>query len=153
MIPFLKISTFCFFFLVACTRLYNPLCPSVGRSVGRSVTFYFFLWFYSLTSLLLPKWSSDLKYGPCPPARDFGSRVSSLVWLTGNECWIIFQNECIESYPIVCSSSVLVQKHFTLVTWIVFFLNGYQVNKGKSSEFLANLEKNLANSSDFLGAN
>ena len=24
-------------FLVACTRLYNPLCPSVGRLVGRSV--------------------------------------------------------------------------------------------------------------------
>ena len=24
-------------FLVACMRLYNPLCPSVGRSVGRSV--------------------------------------------------------------------------------------------------------------------
>ena len=24
-------------FLVACTRLYNPLCPSVGPSVGRSV--------------------------------------------------------------------------------------------------------------------
>ena len=37
-------------FLVACTRLYNPLCLSVGRSVGRSVgqlvTFYFSLWFY-----------------------------------------------------------------------------------------------------------
>ena len=32
-----------------------------------------------MTSLLLPKWSSDLKYGPCPPARDFGSRVSGLV--------------------------------------------------------------------------
>ena len=25
--------------------------------------------------------SSDLKYGPCPPARDFGSRVSGLVFL------------------------------------------------------------------------
>ena len=32
-------------FLVACTRLYTPLCPSVGWSVGRSVglsPFYFF---------------------------------------------------------------------------------------------------------------
>ena len=70
-------------FLVACTRLYNPLCPSVGRLVGwlvgRLVTLYFFYDFISLTSLLLPKWSGDLKYGPCPPARDFGSRVSSLV--------------------------------------------------------------------------
>ena len=35
--------------------------------------------FYLFTLLLLPKWSNELKYGPCPPARDFGSRVSSLV--------------------------------------------------------------------------
>merc|ERR1712121_522024 len=52
-------------------------------SVCRSVTFYFFYFFYDYyfwTSLLLPKWSSDLKYGPCPPARDFGSRVSGLVF-------------------------------------------------------------------------
>ena len=27
-----------------------------------------------------PKWSSDLKYGPCPPARDLGSRVSGSVF-------------------------------------------------------------------------
>ena len=66
-------------FLVACTRLYTPLCPSVGRSVGWLVTLYFFYDFIFLTSLLLPKWSGDLKYGPCPPARDFGSRVSGLV--------------------------------------------------------------------------
>ena len=61
-------------FLVACTRLYNPLCPLVGWS-----HFTFFYDFISLTSLLLPKWSGDLKYGPCPPARDFGSRASALV--------------------------------------------------------------------------
>ena len=43
-------------------------------------TYFTFLYdFISLTSLLLPKWSGDLKYGPCPPARDFGSRVSGLV--------------------------------------------------------------------------
>ena len=41
----------------------------VHRSVGRLVG----------QSLLLPKWSSDLKYCPCAPARDFGSRVSDLV--------------------------------------------------------------------------
>ena len=34
-----------------------------------------------MTSLLLPNWSSDLKYGPCPPARDLGSRVFGLVYL------------------------------------------------------------------------
>ena len=44
------------FSLVACTRLDNPLCPLVGRSVVWSVTFYFFM-----TSLLLPKWFCDLK--------------------------------------------------------------------------------------------
>ena len=34
-----------FVFLVACTRLYNLLCPSVGRLVGRSVghTLLFFM--------------------------------------------------------------------------------------------------------------
>ena len=46
-------------------------------SVGHTLLFHDF---YFLTSLLLPKWSSDLKYGPCPPARDFGSRVSGLVF-------------------------------------------------------------------------
>ena len=65
---------------------------------------------------------------------------------------MIIQNECIKSYPTVCSSSLLVQQHFNLVIWIVLFINGHQVSKGKSSEFLANLEKKLANSSDFLGA-
>ena len=32
-----------------------------------------------MTSLLLPNCSGDLKYGPYPPARDWGSRVSGLV--------------------------------------------------------------------------
>ena len=44
---------------------------SIGRSVGQlvswSVTFYFSYEFISLASLLLPKWSSDLKYGPAHP--------------------------------------------------------------------------------------
>ena len=50
-------------FLVAC---YATLHPAL--SVGRS-HFTFFYVFYSLTVLLLPKWSGDLKYGPCPSAR------------------------------------------------------------------------------------
>ena len=40
-------------FLVACTRLYTPLCPSVRLLVGRSVVpsyFYFFYQFYFLKS-------------------------------------------------------------------------------------------------------
>ena len=68
---------------------------SVGRLVGRSVgwsNFTFFYDFISLTSLLLPKWSSDLKYGPCPPAHDFGSCVSSLVfWGLNPQCAIVEQ--------------------------------------------------------------
>ena len=69
----------CFF-----SRVHATLQPalSVGRSVGRLVgrshltSFYDFI---SLTLLLLPKWSGNLKYNPCPPASDFGSRVSGLV--------------------------------------------------------------------------
>ena len=49
------------------SRVHATLQPalSVGRLVGQSVTLYlFFYGFVSLTSLLLPKWSGDLKYGP-----------------------------------------------------------------------------------------
>ena len=62
---------------------------STPRFVGWSVcllighillSFMIFYHFYSLTLLLLPKWSGDLKYGPCPPARNFGSRVSGIVF-------------------------------------------------------------------------
>ena len=63
-------------FLVACTRLYTPLCRSVGLSVGHTT---FFVFLQSLASLFLPRFSSDLKYGPCTLARDWGSRVSGLV--------------------------------------------------------------------------
>ena len=35
--------------------------------------------FYSLTILLLPNCSGELKYGPCPSARDWGNHVSGLV--------------------------------------------------------------------------
>ena len=52
---------------------------SVRRSVGPShFTFFGFLRFLALP--LLPKQSGDLNYGPCPPARDWGSRVSGLVF-------------------------------------------------------------------------
>ena len=70
-------------FLVPCTRLCNPLCLPVGWLVGWLVTFYFFFNdFIFLTPLLLLKWSCDLKYGPCPPARNFGSQISGLVFGT-----------------------------------------------------------------------
>ena len=40
-----------------------------------------------LALLLLPKCSTDLNYGPCPPARDFVSRVSGLVWVNLRDLW------------------------------------------------------------------
>ena len=59
---------------------------SVGQSVspfvGPSITLYFFWFLHTLTSLLLPKLSNDFKYDPYPPARDWGSHVSSLIFFT-----------------------------------------------------------------------
>ena len=51
---------------------------SIGWLVGQS-RFKLFYDLIFLTPILMPKLSNDLKYGPCPPARDFGSRVSGLV--------------------------------------------------------------------------
>ena len=64
---------FCFVFLVAC---YATLHPAL--SVGRSHFTVYYV-FYSLTVLLLPNCSGELKYSPCPPAHDWGSCVSGLV--------------------------------------------------------------------------
>ena len=71
-------------FLVTC---YATLHWSVGTSVGPSVTLFWFFFLRSLASLLLPKWSSDIKYGPRPPARDWGSRVSGLVSISLRSRW------------------------------------------------------------------
>ena len=58
------------------------LCDSTSHFVGLSVspshsTFSAFMGF--LADPLLSKCSTDLKQGPCPPARNWGSRVSGLV--------------------------------------------------------------------------
>ena len=63
-------------FLVTCYAILHPALlvhPSVCPSVGPSITLYFLR---SMAYLLLPKWSSDHKYSPCPPTRKWGSRVS-----------------------------------------------------------------------------
>merc|ERR1712074_290452 len=79
----LSLSFFFLFFLVACYATLHPAMsvrPSVRRSVGPShFTFSAFMGFLAIP--LLPKCSTDLKYGPCPPARDWGSHVSGLVLL------------------------------------------------------------------------
>ena len=57
---------------------------SVGPSVRPSVRPSHFTFLASLSFLalqLLPKCSADLKYGPCPSARDWVSRVTGLVKL------------------------------------------------------------------------
>ena len=71
-----------FLFLVACYATLHPAL-SIRPSIGRLVTFYFFYDFYFFTSLLLPKWSSDLKYGSCPPACDWSSLVDFQIGFTG----------------------------------------------------------------------
>ena len=84
-------SAFCFsyctnLFLVADTQIYKRLCPSIGPSVGPSVrtlhfTFFVFLRFCGLTApAQMIKWP---QISSCPPARDWGSRVSGLVLALG----------------------------------------------------------------------
>ena len=64
-------------------RYSAPRCvhPSIHWSVSRSVgpSHYYLFYVFFTTSLLLHKRSSDAKYGPCPTAREWGSRVSGLV--------------------------------------------------------------------------
>ena len=56
---------------------------SVGQSVGQLVGDTLLFWRFQL----LPKFLVNLFYHrPCPPARDFGSRVYSLVFLL-NDWW------------------------------------------------------------------
>ena len=86
-------------FLVACTRLYNLLCPSVGRLVGRSVghTLLFFMisFLWPHCSCLNGLVTSNMAPA-CLPARDFRSRVSGLVFsifvleLSSTLVWIFF---------------------------------------------------------------
>ena len=65
------------YFLVTGYATQTPLCgPLVSPS---HFTYLAFIVFLAL--LLLPKYSTDPNYGPCPPARDWGSCVSNLVLL------------------------------------------------------------------------
>ena len=65
------------------SRVHATLQPALY--VGWSMVGHVLLYDFFLTPLLLPKCSSDLKYGPCPPAHNFGSRVSGLVFLNGSQ--------------------------------------------------------------------
>ena len=52
---------------------------SVGLFIRPSVTLYFLAFMGILALLLLPKYFTDLKYIPCPLARDWVRCVSGLV--------------------------------------------------------------------------
>ena len=73
----------------------------------------------------MPKWSSDLKYGPCPPTRDFGSRVPGFVFLT---LCITFSVSCYTTeYPVlsICLSvgrlvgQLVSQSHLTFLFFCI----------------------------------
>ena len=71
------------------SRVLRDSTPRYVRpSVGPHFTFFMFL--RSLDSLLLPK------YGPCPPARDWGSRVSGLVIVKGSKMWLVSSERSFE---------------------------------------------------------
>ena len=82
-------------FLVACYVTLHLLCQSVGVSFHLSVRWsvhwshisFLFCFFCGFWPVLLPKWSADLNYGPCPPAQNWGSRGSGLVFVI---CWWIW---------------------------------------------------------------
>ena len=92
-------------FLVACTRLYDPLCPSVCLSVGPSVrrsvghTLLFRRYGRFLRYCSCPNaWVSLYHHCPCPPARDFGSCI--------RPCFIIFRflYSNLILIPIICKT-------------------------------------------------
>ena len=73
-------------FLVACTRIYYPLCQSVRRSDGITQLFRRFL-----QIPLLPKSLVCFFYHCyCSPARDVGNRVSGLVLFILCPCILYF---------------------------------------------------------------
>ena len=88
------------------------------------LTFFWFLGF--LASPILPNWSGDLNYGPCPPARDWGSRVSGLILRMRYSCYLIKQivlsKSCISFYLILCMYFSQKCIFWTLMMKPIFFI-------------------------------
>ena len=89
------------------TRIHIPLCLSVGRSVGSLSAFLSFL-----SPLLLPKCSGDLlQHCSCPPERDWGSRLSGLVFFCPN---IFFYSSVCSSVNVFCHSLSVFGSYLTV---------------------------------------
>ena len=89
-------------------------------------TLLFFYGFYSLMILLLLKCSSDLRYGPCLPARNWGGCVSGFVLKEIDfkplSPWygIIFSLTLHDSTPYIVRSSIR-WLGTLLFQWFLFF--------------------------------
>ena len=64
---------------VACTRLFNPLCLTVGRSVILCFFGVFVCFCTTVTAQIYQCIVGLIHHCPCPSACDLGSHVSSLV--------------------------------------------------------------------------
>ena len=109
--------------LVACTRLYNPLRPSVRRS-----SFSTFLTSFALP--VLPKCLDSLFYQcPCPTARDFGSPVYGLIFtdfrFEEGDRWLMYFNAiaCITcnntAFPFAITYYINYQRLITCIHIII----------------------------------
>ena len=84
------------------------VCLSIGWLVnGHTLLLYDF---YSLTALLRPERFNDLRYGPCPPARDWGSRVSGILFFLCQELRSDFEPFRFESPKHFARGSDLAQR-------------------------------------------
>ena len=102
------------------TRLYTPLCPSVGRLVGPHFTFFMFL--RSLASPLLPKCSSNSITAPAHPhATEVAVYPALFLSTCGRQLRRFCFFECIGSIPLF----LLVWQHKMKCsfTGLFFFFN------------------------------
>ena len=116
---------------------FQPLATTCFiRPSVRHISFFYVI-LRSLAFLLLPKCSADLKYDPCPPAHDLGSRIPGL-FLSDNVAFTQKQNV-----------------FFFLIHALHFMCDYKQTNKiGRCIKFLSkrlNKHLYLLKTSDVLG--
>ena len=91
-------------------RLYTLLCRFICLSICLSVClsvqpshFSFFGFLRFLSSLLLPIWSSDLKYSSCPPAM-YLALFLVVCYVTPHPALSVCLFVCLSIHPSVCPS-------------------------------------------------